>query len=130
MYCLLLKLISWWNKRPIGPHRSHEKQLKFATWFLKCFFKFRQFICYFVLYLSLKKAWTFIWTYLNSLNPEMLCAKFSLGYLLLRRIFFLFRLYVFAIALLWGPSFKQSAHGCSLLSLVKIGSVVLEKKIF
>ena len=66
------------------------EQLKFATWFLKCFFKVRQFICYFVLYLSLKKAWTFIWTYLNSLNPEMLCAKFSLGYWLLRRIFFYF----------------------------------------
>ena len=87
--------LNWFLDETRGPWATSltRKTVEIGYVVLEMFFKFRQFICYFVLYLSLKKAWTFIWTYLNSLNPEMLCAKFSLGYCLLRRIF-LFRLYV------------------------------------
>ena len=87
--------LNWFLDETRGPWATSltRKTVEIGYVVLEKFFKFRQFICYFVLYLSLKKAWTFIWTYLNSLNPEMLCTKFSLGYWVLRRIF-LFRLYV------------------------------------
>ena len=46
-------------------------------------FKCRQcfFFCQFCCYLPLEKGGPFIWTYLNPLNPSMLCAKFDWNWL-------------------------------------------------
>ena len=84
-----------------------------------------------------KKERPFMWTNLNSLHPRMLCAQFGWNwpkgsweeeFLNFFNVFSIFR------NSLLGPSFEQTwilyTKGCFVPSLVEIGPVVLEKKIF
>ena len=85
--------------------------------------------------------WFFIWRNLNPLHPRMLCDKFGWNWLsgsgeeffLISSMYF----HYFVIISPWkraGPSFEQTwipfTQGCFVPSLVEIGSVVLQKKIF
>ena len=97
--------------------------------------------CYFVIITPWKRAGPFIWTNLNPLHQRMLSKldwiwpSGSGG-----EDYFKFCQYIFAISLLsprWkgrGPSYEQIwiplTQGCVVPSLVEIGPVVLEKKIF
>ena len=100
---------------------------------------------YFVLISPWKRAWSFIWSNLNSLYPRMLCAKFAWNrpsgsgkedFLILSMYFCYF---VFTYISLWkglGSSFEQFWISVTqgwlsfVPSLVEISAVVLEKKIF
>ena len=80
--------------------------------------------------------WFFIWRNLNPLHPRMLCAKFGWNWLKgSGEEIFKFLQCILAISE-WSPlpSFEQTwipfTQGCFVPSLVKIGSVVLERKIF
>jgi hypothetical protein len=87
---------------------------------------------------GLKRAWPFIWTNLNSLHQRIICTKFD--WLVLQKKIFQIFLCIFILLLLsplgeeLSPSFKDtwilSLQGWFVPSLVKIGPVVLEKKIF
>ena len=55
------------NFRISTVHGSREKD--FQTWYM--------YFCKFVIISSWKRAWHFIWIYLNSLHPKMLCAMFG-----------------------------------------------------
>ena len=62
---------SYCNKQGAhGPHCSPEKHWRRR-------FKFVNVFLLFCNYLPLERMWLFIWTYLNSLFPRMLCAKFG-----------------------------------------------------
>ena len=86
-----------------------------------------------------KNAGPFIWTKLNPHHPMMPCAKFSWNWSSGSWVDFLCQC-IFAILKLSplgkgrGSSFEQTwillTQGCFVPSLVEIGSVVLEKKIF
>ena len=51
--------------------------LKLVRWFWRTFLTFVKAFLYFVIISPWKTAWPFIWTYLNSLHPSMLCSKFG-----------------------------------------------------
>ena len=94
---------------------------------------------YFVIISPWRWAWPFIWTNLNSLHLRMLYAKF--GWNEPRGSWEDFKIFLhnFAFSLLFplgerpGPPFFQtwirSTQECFVPSLVKIGPVVLEKKL-
>ena len=87
-----------------------------------------------------KRAGPFIWTNLNPLHQRMLCAKFSWNWPSgSGEDFWIFSMYFryFVIISPWkraGPinwsTWIPFTQGCFVPSLVEIGSVVLEKKIF
>ena len=93
------------------------------------------YFCYFKIFPPWKRAGPFFWTNLNPLHPWMLCAKFG-------RNFFKNFVNVFSPICNYLPFEKGGDYyfiwtklnpltqGCFVLSLVEIGSVVLEKKIF
>ena len=96
---------------------------------------------HFVIMSPLKRAGPFIWTKLNPLHPRMLCAK--IGWNKLNgsgeeEFYFVNVFSVFCNYLPFekrrGPLFEQNwipfTEGCFVPSLVEIGSVVLENKIF
>ena len=94
------------------------------------------------LYIILMRIyWFFIWTNLYPLHQGMLCAKIGCNWLsgsgeedfLISSMYF--RYFVIISPWKgWGPSFEQTyipfTKGSFVSSLVEIGSVVLEKKIF
>ena len=99
------------------------------------------YFCYFAIISPWKRAGPFIWTKLSPLHPKMPCAKFGWNWLsgsgeedfLILSMYFSY----FIIISSWKghcPSFEQNwipfTQGCLVLSLVDIGSVVFEKKIF
>ena len=101
----------------------------------------RMYFRYFVVISLWKGAWTFICTNLNPDHPRMLCAKFGWNWPNgSKKMIFKFLQCIFAISLLsplWkgcDPSFEQTwipfTQGSFMLSLVKIGPVVLKMKIF
>ena len=96
---------------------------------------------YFKIISPWKRAGSFIWTNLNPLHPKKLVPSLvENGSVVLEKKIFKFHQCIFTISKLFpfgkgrGPSFEQTwipfIQGCFVPSLVEIGSVVLEKKIF
>ena len=99
------------------------------------------YICYFIILSPWKKEWPLIWTYLNSLHLRLLCVMFgwnkpsgSGDFLKILSTYFRYFFLLFPLGKGWGPSFEQTwihfIQECFVPSLVEIGIVVLEKKIF
>ena len=96
-----------------------------------------------------KKTGPLIWTNLNPLHQRMLCGKFGWNWpsgsgeedFLFFNVFSLFRYYL-PVEKGWGPHLNELeslspmdalwgfTQGCFVASLVEIGPVVLEKKIY
>ena len=101
------------------------------------------YFCYFVIFFPWKRAGPSIWKHLNPLHLRMLYAKFGWNWLSgseeedfflnFVNVFLLFRNYL-SLKKNGGPSFEQTliplTQGCFIPSLVEIGEVVQEKKIF
>ena len=92
-------------------------------------------------YFFMRTEWFFIWTNLNPLNPKMQCGRFGWNWSSgsWEEDFLNVSMYFcdFVIISLWkraGPSFEQTwipfNQGCFMQSLVEIGPVVHEEKIF
>jgi hypothetical protein len=114
--------------------------LKLAQWFWRRF-KMTPFHFYiFVIISPLKRTWPFIWTYLNSLHPRIICTKFDSVWPTGSGVdFSKFSVHFqsFAIISPWRGAIPflwinlNPLHPKMILpSLVKIGPMVLEKRIF
>ena len=112
------------NLVEIGPAVLDKKILNFVNLYF----------CYFIIISPWKRIGPFICTNLNPHHPRRHCAKCGSG-----EIFFEFRQFLHFLNYLpleigWGPLFEQTwipiKQGCIVLSLVEIGPVVLDKKIF
>ena len=69
----------WTNLNPLHPRMLCTKlgwNLPCGSW-EKDFKILSMYFCYFVIISPWKRAWPFIWTNLNPLNPGMLCTKFG-----------------------------------------------------
>ena len=96
---------------------------------------------YFTIISPWKRTGSFIWINLNPLHPRMLRARFGWNWLsgsrekdcLISSVYFRY-FTIISPQKRTSPSFEQTwipfTQGCFLESLVEIGSVVLEKKIF
>ena len=74
-YIFSLCLVINWPKS----NHYFSKSERWTWYFLEKIFKFLQikYFRYFQIISPYKRAWSFIWTKLNSLNPRILCAKFG-----------------------------------------------------